>query len=785
MHYKIQGNESSMWIIFATMTACIVYVGICLLIVRDVQIQSLLIPSGLFIIYLSGAISVNDLPNYFIVYVALALLASTYFTPYSIELYAVVTTICTIWLLVTNRLIGKDSDALQIMQLLAEWLLCIMIVAFYCIGMRYYTYQRTKAQAAQREFQRVLETTSYLVVGIDAEGLISYISTQFVTASRYDTLDGALGTHLTDLFLDEQRKNIMEEIYDANGPLSTIRRVSQEFDDKYYRIISIPYADGNGRFIELNDVTDFIMARMEAEEANKAKSEFIARMSHEIRTPMNTIIGLSEILDLKDIDPSFHEYLYNIRGASNVMMQIINDILDYSKLEVEMMEFSPVAFNTSGFFESLSKTSRIMAEKKGLEFRSSYDNSLPTVVMGDVTRIRQVAGNLLDNAIKYTSRGYVEFEMKATKLNGNNAVAIIVRDNGVGIRKEDIPNLFDSFKQFDLQVHKDVRGTGLGLSIVKSLVELMEGDIRVESEYGKGSTFIVRLPLQVADESALIKEKTATRIIADGKAKVLVVDDNSMNRMVAVGFLELNGIAADTAVSGEEALEIIAKNDFDIIFMDQMMSGLSGEQTARRIRMMGGHNAQVPIIAFTATAVSDAMKKFKRAGMNDMLAKPVTFLDINRILGAWLPEELILRKETYDINQNATQVPASDPVLDLTLGLKRAAGKQLIYDNMMKDFIMHHSGDYLAIVTAYESDDYLTVKRLAHTLKSSSRMMGAEKVGLIAEKLEASYTDEEQGSDAAIRTGVTVSEVLGLIDEIGIELPVLVSRIEEVLAQTE
>jgi CheY-like chemotaxis protein/anti-sigma regulatory factor (Ser/Thr protein kinase) len=472
------------------------------------------------------------------------------------------------------------------------------------------------------------------------------------------------------------------------------------------------------------------------------------------------------------------------------MMQIINDILDFSKLEVEMMEFSPAAFSTREFFESLSNSSRLMAERNGLEFRASYDESLPAVVIGDETRTRQVTSNILDNAIKYTQKGFVEFTMKSAKVDDTDVVSIIVSDSGAGIKEEDIPKLFDSFKQFDIQVHKDVRGTGLGLAIVKSLVELMNGNIKVESKYGFGSTFTVNLPLPGSNESALTAKKSVARVIADPSTKILVVDDNSMNRMVAVGFLELNGITADTAASGEEALTMVTEKQYDLILMDQMMGGYSGEETTRQMRHMGGHNAVVPIIAFTATAVTDAVQKFRRAGMNDVLMKPVTFSDVNKILNVWLPARLILREELDDIDlesldkiqdDEAAAVVSELPLLDAGIGLKRAAGKQSIYNNMMKDFIVHHSGDYDLIVEAYERDEFLTVKRLAHTLKSSTRMMGAERLGKVAESLEMAYEDDEHESSVAIRTGITLDEVLALIGEIGTELPILVAKIKEVL----
>ncbi|MDR1278216.1 MAG: response regulator, partial [Treponema sp.] len=353
-----------------------------------------------------------------------------------------------------------------------------------------------------------------------------------------------------------------------------------------------------------------------AKVASEEKSKFLASMSHEIRTPMNTIIGMSELMRTDNLDETQKSFLTDIRKMSKALLQIINDILDISKIEAGRMELVPVHFNLSELYDNICSLNRFSAEVKDLEFRHTLDPRLPPVIYGDDVRIRQVLTNLLNNAIKYTARGWVEFRAERLLRNGREDTLVFsVRDTGIGIRKEDFPKLFGNFQQLDRSANRGIMGTGLGLAIARKLVTMMGGEIVFDSEYGKGSVFTVYLPLAEGDPEKVTRKLLKSRLIAADTARVLVVDDNKMNLRVALAFLAAHNITADTAQSGSQAIEQVINKNYDIVFMDQMMPGMDGIEAVRRIRALAEERGiervrAMPIIALSANAVSGAREFF-------------------------------------------------------------------------------------------------------------------------------------------------------------------------------
>jgi len=395
--------------------------------------------------------------------------------------------------------------------------------------------------------------------------------------------------------------------------------------------------------IEMLEMNEALMASLkEAQKANQAKSDFLSSMSHEIRTPMNAIIGMGDALLHEQLSEHQKEYVNDISVSSKALLEIVNDILDFSKIEKGKLELKPVDYNFNTFINQIEKMFTYTTQKKGLELRFKRGNHLPVVLYGDDIRLRQVLTNIIGNAVKFTEKGYVRLDISVS----GESLVFEVEDTGAGIREEDSSKLFSAFEQADKSKNRSVVGTGLGLSISKSFVEMMGGSISFKSVYGQGSVFTVTVPI-IPGCKERIEEKIAiseSRTIHAPDAKVLVVDDMEFNLKVACALLKMLGIYAQTADSGLTAIELIKRNDYDIVFMDHMMPETDGIETTARIRAMGGKYEFLPIIALTANAVQGVREMFLANGFNDFLSKPVNTGELVRILENWLPAEKIREK---------------------------------------------------------------------------------------------------------------------------------------------
>ncbi len=401
--------------------------------------------------------------------------------------------------------------------------------------------------------------------------------------------------------------------------------------------------------------------------SNRAKSDFLANMSHEIRTPMNAILGMDEmILRTAPGDP-IRKYALDIQSAGKTLLSIINDILDLSKIESGKMELMPVEYSTASVINDVVNMTMKKAEDKGLQYHLSVSEELPSGLLGDEIRIRQVMLNLINNAIKYTPEGSVSVDVsyKAEE----EMLRVCISDTGIGIRDEDLSKLFGSFQRLEEDKNRNIEGTGLGLNISMRLVRMMDGTISVKSQYGEGTTFTAMMKQKVVDPTPvgdfaqnLLRvqehaEEFRPALIAPF-ARVLVVDDNDMNLEVIEGLLEGTKIRVTTAESGTECLEALKESAFDLIFLDQMMPGMSGAQTLSEIR--GQHLADdTPVIALTADAIVGARDNYIREGFNDYLSKPVMYDALETMLLKHLPEELIQK----DAGQNAEPEEGEKPLV--------------------------------------------------------------------------------------------------------------------------
>lgn len=536
-----------------------------------------------------------------------------------------------------------------------------------------------------------------------------------------------------------------------------------------YRLLTglIKWQDETNR--QMKEAADTAIA------AGKAKSQFLAQMSHEIRTPINAVLGMNEMILRESPEDSIRGYAKNIKAAGRTLLSIINSILDFSKIEDGKMEIIPVKYQVASVIHNLVNSISTRAKAKSLTFIVDIDETLPSVLLGDDVRITQVIMNLLTNAVKYTEEGTVTLSVKEDRRDADSIyLKVSVKDTGIGIKEEDLSKLFESFSRLEEKRNRNIEGTGLGMAIVTKLLAMMESELLVNSTYGEGTEFLFVLKQSIIEQEPIgnymerLEQSTysfeSERYLYAPDAKILVVDDNEMNLMVAKNLLHLNGIVPDLATSGEEAIAMIRKKTYDIVFMDHMMPKMDGIETLEKLRSEHLLKENVTVIALTANAVVGAKETYLEAGFDDYLSKPIEVNQMEKKIAKHLPPEKVSYRvkdesatepKMYDASSSGTENVKEEPVKEKEVtesddiivklkekgfntesGLAYCAGELEFYTIILQEYVNSFTDKSSKLEEYYVTENWKDYRILVHSIKSGTKTVGEDTVSEEARLLE-------------------------------------------------
>jgi len=544
------------------------------------------------------------------------------------------------------------------------------------------------------------------------------------------------------------------------------------------------YKDYNEMCERLDEITkDLNTAVRLANEANDAKSHFLSNMSHEIRTPINAVLGLDEMIIRESGEEQIVSYAQDIRSAGKSLLGLINDILDFSKIESGKLELIYDNYDLSSLINDLLNMNLKKAQDKGLSIIMKINPELPHLLYGDELRLKQIILNILSNAIKYTDHGHITVTMDYTKKDDESIILYVsIKDTGKGIKEEDLAKLFTPFERIEEKRNKTIEGTGLGMSITKQLLSMMHSQLMVDSIYGEGSDFHFEVEQKVRDFEGIGNFEEAYKKLKEEEshyhesfkapnARVMVVDDTTMNLTVFKGLLKQTELQIDACESGAKCLELCRTNDYQLIFVDYMMPDMDGIETLRHIRNdEDSLNSTTPVVVLTANAVSGAKEGYLKEGFSDYLSKPIDSQLLEKMIMKFLPEELmtVCKVENNTGNEETEENPIvaqldSFSEIDAREGIKATGGVDL-YIKVAKEFSETGETRAGAIAEYYEAGDLRNYSIQVHALKSSARLLGATDISERAKFLEECGNAENTEKILELTPGL-LSDYRGLAEK--------------------
>jgi len=649
----------------------------------------------------------------------------------------------------------------------------------------------TELNVKNAQFQAILNNSTTVIYLKDIEGKYILINHQFEKLFHI-TQTQILGKTDHDLYpkdmADIYRENDVRVIK-ANAPLEMEEYAQHDDGLHTYISIKVPLHNSHGNIYAVcgisTDITErkkseevlknynlklsqavrkrtqqLKIAKEEAEAANHAKSDFLANMSHEIRTPMNAILGLNHLALQTTLTPQQLDYLQKIDVSANSLLRLINDILDFSKIEANKLEMEYSDFSLSEVFASLESLINVKLTEKALNYSLQIDESIPPWLMGDSLRLNQILTNLVTNAIKFTHEGEISIQVqKVESTDTNVTLRFIVQDTGIGMNQEQVGQLFQSFHQADTSITRKYGGTGLGLAISKRLIEMMGGNIKVESKVGKGSTFKFTARFDISDQrnSKRFESISIQKISSMLKDKhVLLVEDNEINQQVARELLGHVGMKVTEAQNGQLAVELSKDKVFDCILMDiqmPVMDGYTATEMIRKREAEQGRDAdRRPIIAMTADAMIGDRERCLAIGMNDFVAKPIKPDVLYSILLRWLKPDSSLDFsciKIFDTSSQTNEKFDSIKCLDIGIGINNVNNNRELYIKILKNTLNRFQNIDTQTLTELNKGRFETAQRLMHTFKGISGTIGAVKLNTLASKTETAIKkkDVEQSQD--------------------------------------